>query len=497
MARFQVGRGASSQVELTQAQENQAQKLAQSIVEKGGIALFGEDRSLPLIRRAQFISQDIRKRRAVVGLSALKVQQKREREIISKLPPGVFFKQDPRTGKLTPVDVRTGKPPKPTPGIFLKPGEAERFGIPTTEQRLITRAEEFVGVKDSGVIFAEPGELPKVQGLKGIIGTKFFPEFRERVLELESRLQEFLDKKKLKKIGSTEAEIKEVIKEFKTGKTIVQKNGKTFFIDVDGSLKVKPSLPFGIEEVLQLTPEISFGEKFTPFAPPNFLSRQFVDSKAGKETLKFIEKINPELALFLKLPAPKVAFDIVTLLQLGFFFDPAFEVGAIKKGAKTKQVQKQVKKTSTKAKEQSKKVDIDNVVAELRFKIQGKTLRDKTGFEKVTDARRIFNEIKKTKDPKLQAEQFKNLKSLLREAHGEKGGNLVLQDLLAQEGITLTKIRTAVQKPPKIQKVFQIEKVPKIKGAGQITTTGKAFSNQRVQNQQVKNQERINFSKTS
>ena len=110
MVTRQVGRGGQT-VDLSQQQESQAQKLAGQIIEKGGIVLFGEDRSSPLIRRAQFLSQDIRKRGRAVAEFTVAAQQKREKEFISKLPEGVVFKQDPRTRKLTPIDIR-GKPPE-------------------------------------------------------------------------------------------------------------------------------------------------------------------------------------------------------------------------------------------------------------------------------------------------------------------------------------------------------------------------------------------------
>ncbi|KKM02468.1 hypothetical protein LCGC14_1784160, partial [marine sediment metagenome] len=88
-------------------------------------------------------------------------------------------------------------------------------------------------------------------------------------------------------------------------------------------------------------------------------------------------------------------------------------------------------------KQDREKLSLDKVQENLRFKRVGKTIRDKTQGEKVADVRKMFDEIKKTKDPKLRKKQTEGVLKILEDTYGKKNARSVFKDFLQQEGISI------------------------------------------------------------
>ncbi len=85
---------------------------------------------------------------------------------------------------------------------------------------------------------------------------------------------------------------------------------------------------------------------------------------------------------------------------------------------------------------EGKEISLDDVINDLKFKKVGKVVKEKSRVEKISDIRKIFNELKKEKDPILRQKQIKDISRLLKEAHGETQARSLIKDFLAQEGIT-------------------------------------------------------------
>ncbi|KKN56548.1 hypothetical protein LCGC14_0571260 [marine sediment metagenome] len=81
-------------------------------------------------------------------------------------------------------------------------------------------------------------------------------------------------------------------------------------------------------------------------------------------------------------------------------------------------------------KQDKKKIDLARVQNILKVR--------KTQGEKVSDVRKIFEEISKTKDPKLRKQQTQGAIKFLERTYGRKGAQSIFRDFLQQEGTTLT-----------------------------------------------------------
>jgi hypothetical protein len=294
-------------------------------------------------------------------------------------------------------------------------------------------------------------------------------------------------------LGLSLGQLQNITRRLQEGEASVKFDNRAFFLDEEGGLSVQKELPFGIGKAVRLEPGVVFGEEPTVVTLPNFLAREFVESSAGKTLLKQIKKVDPELGEFLETPVPKQAVDILTILSLGVFFDPAFAVGAIKKGGKTKtvQVSKPAKKKATAKK--ARKINIESVINEFKFRQVGKKFREKTLSEKVADFKKILNEIKKTRDPILKKRQAQEFKNLMRRAHGEEGANQIFREFVKQEGVQIpSRIPRAVSR--ELEAALEFRGVPTIRGAAIITA---AVSPARTREQnwikraQAKNQKRI------
>ena len=241
-------------------------------------------------------------------------------------------------------------------------------------------------------------------------------------------------------------------------------------------------LPFGIQEVVDLRPGIVSGQEFSPFAPINFFARKAEENIVGSSVLQQISKEIPifeDLDTIVKgIGIEREASEFLTLAQLGVFFDPAITRGTAKQKAKAKQKQKL---SQTKFDD----LDLDDVISDLQFKKEGAVLKSKTFSEKVDDANVILEKIKSTTDKKLRKKQSTEFKKLLRLSHGEKDANRILNELASQQVLSRVSSKLIIR-----------EKLPEVKGVGQLTTTfGSKKNTEMVKKAREKNQKRIQQAK--
>ncbi len=255
---------------------------------------------------------------------------------------------------------------------------------------------------------------------------------------------------------------------------------------------VKREIPFGIEAIIKGKREIVLGEKFTPFAPINFFARKGAESKKVRAIADEFVKQFPAIGQLATLAAssedPKRVLSFISIAQLGILFDPAIRTGGT-------QEQRLIRKKLSE--NRFKDLDIDDVINDLQRKQTGKTIRSKTLGEKVDDARKIFNKIRETKDPKLRVKQIKEFKLLMKTSHGEAGANQIFNELITQEGVLGVQrgIVTRVPRPPAPRRVV-VEPLPQIKAVGIVPSIIQSPRERaRVRGAQVRRQKEIQKSK--
>ena len=260
----------------------------------------------------------------------------------------------------------------------------------------------------------------------------------------------------------------------------------------------KSELPFGLQDVVELKPDVVLGKKATPFTPLNFFARKISESKSGKLLIKQLEKESPIfrdiLTLVEKTGTARQVVEILTLVQLGVLFDPAIRSGS-------SQEQQIIKKKLSQ--NRFNELNLDDVINDLNFKQEGKLTRTKTFSEKVADAEFMLEKIRNTKNKPLRDQQIKDFKKLMKSAHGKENSNKILNELLSQEVSTGIKLEAG-----------EITKVGDIKGSGVPITRFKeqppfkpeAFrevvkssplNQERVSQELAKNQERIQLARLS
>ena len=215
-------------------------------------------------------------------------------------------------------------------------------------------------------------------------------KFARGELEFQKKIEEkFTDRKK--DLGLTDTQISNISSRLGAGEKNVKVNGRTFFIDEKGGISARRDLPFGLQKVVDLEPGVVSGKEPTLFTLPNVFARKFVSSKAGKNLLAKIREKNPGIADFLEAPSPTATriSEVITLVELGLFFDPAFQVGVAAKGAKGAKAKAVVKA----AKKANGKISKSSVQNDLLFKLEGNILRPKTNAEKIDDISGMIKKI--------------------------------------------------------------------------------------------------------
>ena len=132
-----------------------------------------------------------------------------------------------------------------------------------------------------------------------------------------------------------------------------------------------------------------------------------------------------------KSPETRIAGTIVAVAP--FFSGKKGDIPIFPKGKKGQAGRFQLLEDFFK-KQEKKKIDLAKVQDVLRTK--------KTQGQKVSDVRKIFEEISKTKDAKLRKQQTQGAIKFLERTYGRKGAQSIFKDFLSQEGVILTPKQT-------------------------------------------------------
>ena len=128
-----------------------------------------------------------------------------------------------------------------------------------------------------------------------------------------------------------------------------------------------------------------------------------------------------------KSPETRIAGTIVAVAP--FFSGKKGDIPIFPKGKKGQAGRFQLLEDFFK-KQEKKKIDLAKVQDILKIR--------KTQGQKVSDVRKIFQEISKTKDAKLRKQQTQGAIKFLERTYGRKGAQAIFRDFLSQEGVTLT-----------------------------------------------------------